>query len=92
MAARVLVTGANGLIGGFVMDAWRAPASRFEPVGLARSAGPNADVVADIRDLDAMVAACEGIEAIVHLAATSAVGNRPTCCRHCARASWPITD
>src|SRR5688500_7399188 len=70
---RVLVTGANGLIGGFVMNAWRAPGSRFDPVGLARQPGPNADVVADIGDLDALVAACEGIDAIVHLAATSAV-------------------
>jgi nucleoside-diphosphate-sugar epimerase len=70
---RVLVTGANGLIGGFVMNAWRAPGSRFDPVGLARQPGPNADVVADIGDLDALVAACAGIDAIVHLAATSAV-------------------
>ena len=41
---RVLVTGANGLIGGVLMDAWRAPGSRFQPVGLARQAGPNADI------------------------------------------------
>lgn len=72
---RVLVTGANGLIGGFVMDAWRAPDSRFEPVGLARQPGPNADVVADITDFDAVAAACNGIDAIVHLAASSAVGS-----------------
>src|SRR3954453_14622530 len=70
---RVLVTGANGLIGGFLMNAWRAPGSRFDPVGLARQAGPNADIVADIGDLDPLVAACAGIDAIVHLAATSEV-------------------
>ena len=70
---RVLVTGANGLIGGFVMKAWRAPGSRFDAVGLARSAGPNADIIADIGDLDALVAGCDGVDAIVHLAATSAV-------------------
>src|SRR5215211_3703507 len=70
---RVLVTGANGLIGGFVVTAWRAPDSRFEPVGLARSPGPHADIVADIGDLDALVESCAGIDAIVHLAATSAV-------------------
>jgi nucleoside-diphosphate-sugar epimerase len=72
---RVLVTGANGLIGGFVMSAWRSPGSQFEPVGLARQAGPNADIVADIGDLDALADACNGIDAIVHLAATSAVGS-----------------
>jgi NAD+ dependent glucose-6-phosphate dehydrogenase len=72
---RVLVTGSNGLIGGFVMDAWRAPDSRFEPVGLARQPGANADIVADITDLGAVTAACDGIDAIVHLAASSAVGS-----------------
>jgi NAD+ dependent glucose-6-phosphate dehydrogenase len=68
---RVLVTGSNGLIGGFVMDAWRAPDSRFEPVGLARQPGANADIT----DLGAVTAACDGIDAIVHLAASSAVGS-----------------
>ncbi len=69
---RVLVTGSSGLIGRMVMDAWRE-SGRYEPVGLARSEGPYADIVADLRDLDAIVAACEGIDAIVHLGATSAV-------------------
>lgn len=72
---RVLVTGANGLIGGFLMNAWRNPDSAFAPVGLARSGGPNVDIVADIRDLDAMTAACEGADAVVHMAASSAVGS-----------------
>lgn len=72
---RVLVTGANGLIGGFLMNAWRAPGSRFEPVGLARDAGPNVDIVADIRDLEAMTSAANGMDAIVHMAASSPVGS-----------------
>lgn len=71
---RVLVTGANGLIGRTVMDAWRA-SERYEPVGLARSTGPYADFVVDIVDLEALVVAMEGIDAVVHLAATSAVGS-----------------
>jgi nucleoside-diphosphate-sugar epimerase len=70
---RVLVTGANGLIGGFLMKAWRQPDSRFAPVGLARDTGPNADIVADIGDLEALESACAGIDAVVHMAASSKV-------------------
>lgn len=66
---RVLVTGANGVIGRVLIDAWRA-SGRYEPVGLARSAGPNTDVRADITDLEAMVRAMDGIDAVVHLAAS----------------------
>jgi nucleoside-diphosphate-sugar epimerase len=65
---RVLVTGANGQIGRVLVDAWRA-SGRYEPVGLARSAGPNTDILADITDLDALVAAMDRIDAVVHLAA-----------------------
>jgi nucleoside-diphosphate-sugar epimerase len=69
---RVLVTGSDGLIGRFLIDAWRESGA-YEPVGLARKPGPYADVVADTTDLEAVTAACEGVDAIVHLAATSAV-------------------
>jgi len=71
---RVLVTGANGLIGRTVMAAWRE-SGRYDAVGLARSEGPYADIVADIVDLESMVAAMDGVDAVVHLAATSAVGS-----------------
>ncbi len=71
---RVIVTGANGLIGRFVIDAWRQ-GDRYEPVGIARQPGPYADVVADISDLEPLVEAFRGANAIVHLAATSAVGS-----------------
>lgn len=68
----ILVTGASGLIGGVVIDAWRR-SGRYRPIGLARSEGPYADVVTDITDLEALVPAMQGVEAVVHLAATSAV-------------------
>jgi len=71
---RIVVTGADGLIGRLVMDAWRA-GDRYEPVGLARKPGPYTDVLTDIADLDALVSAFDGADAIVHLAATSAVGS-----------------
>ncbi|MGB3306041.1 MAG: NAD(P)-dependent oxidoreductase [Thermomicrobiales bacterium] len=71
---RILVTGADGLIGRMVMDAWRG-SSRYEPVGLARKPGPYTDVLGDISDLEAIRPAFNNIDAVVHLAATSAVGS-----------------
>ena len=71
---RVLVTGADGLIGRFLIDAWKESGA-YTPVGLARKAGPYTDVVVDITDLDDVAAACEDVDAIVHLAATSAVSS-----------------
>ncbi len=71
---RVIVTGADGLIGRLVIDGWRS-SGRYEPVGIARKPGPYADVVADISELDPLVDAFRGADAIVHLAATSAVGS-----------------
>ena len=71
---RVIVTGANGLIGRLAIDAWRAD-PRYDAVGLARSEGPHTDILADLADLDALVAAFQGADAIVHLGATSAVGS-----------------
>ncbi len=70
---RVLVTGANGLIGGFVMSAWRTPGSRFEPVGLARSPVPMRTSWPISEISTPWLRRVHGIDAIVHLAATSAV-------------------
>jgi len=71
---RVLVTGADGLIGRLLIDAWRA-SGVYAPVGLARKPGPYADVVADIADLEALAPTMVGVDAVVHLAASSAVGS-----------------
>ncbi len=71
---RVLVTGADGLIGRLLIDAWRESGA-CEPVGLARKPGPYADVVADIAGLAALTPAMQGVDAVVHLAASSAVGS-----------------
>lgn len=69
---KVLVTGSDGLIGRFLIDEWRTSGA-FAPVGLGRHPGTYVDVVADTTDLEAMVEACHGVDAIVHLAATAAV-------------------
>lgn len=71
---RVFVTGANGVIGRVLLDTWRA-GDRYEPIGQTRRPSPYADVQLDITDLDALTAALSGVDAIVHMAATSAVGS-----------------
>lgn len=71
---RILVTGSNGLLGSMLMEAWRnSPV--YQGIGLARTPGSNTDVVVDLQDLDALTEACQGIDAIVHLGASSAVGS-----------------
>lgn len=69
---KVLVTGSDGLIGRLLLDAWRE-SHAYLPVGLGRKPGPYVDVVTDITDLDTVIEASQGVDAIVHLAATSAV-------------------
>ena len=69
---RVVVTGSDGLIGRLALDAWRESGA-YDVVGIARKPGPYTDILADIVDLDALVAAFDGADVVVHLAATSAV-------------------
>lgn len=69
---RVVVTGSSGLIGQMVMDAWRESGA-YEVVGLSRSEGEYTDIVANTTDLDALVAAFRGADAIVHLAGSAPV-------------------
>lgn len=71
---RILVTGSNGLLGGMLLNAWRE-SSDYEGFGLARKAGPNTQVTVDLQDLDGLVDACQGVDAIVHLGASSEVGS-----------------
>ena len=71
---RVVVTGANGLIGRMVLDAWRQ-SGQYDAVGLARSEGPYTDILTDTSDLDALVAAFGGANTVVHLAGSSAVSS-----------------
>ena len=67
---RVLVTGAEGTIGAVVRQYL---ADRYELRPLTRSPVPFPSHVADIADFDAIAPAFEGIDAVVHLAASPAV-------------------
>ncbi|MGH2535598.1 MAG: NAD-dependent epimerase/dehydratase family protein [Thermomicrobiales bacterium] len=69
---RVLVTGATGVIG----TAMRANlADRYNFSYLTHRPADFPSHVADIADLDAIEPAFEGIDAVVHMAASSAVGS-----------------
>lgn len=69
---RVVVTGAGGLIGGMVLRAWKR-AGTYDALGVARSEDELVDVIADTSDLDALVEAFAGADAVVHLAGSAAV-------------------
>lgn len=67
---RVLVTGPGGRIGPHILPLFR---ERFTLRLLDRLSldGPDDSVVADLSDLDVLTKAMEGIDAVLHLAATS---------------------
>jgi nucleoside-diphosphate-sugar epimerase len=67
---KVLVTGAAGVIGGAVRQHL---ADRYELHALTRQPAEFPSHVADIADLDAIQPAFEGMDAVVHLAATISV-------------------
>lgn len=67
---RVVITGSDGLIGRMLMTSLR---DRYDLVGVARKPSPTTSVVVDITDLEGLVNAFAGADAIVHMAATSAV-------------------
>lgn len=69
---KIVVTGSTGLIGRLLIDAWR-DSDLYEAVGLARSASDHTDIQADTSDIDALVEAFTGADAIVHMAGSSAV-------------------
>ncbi len=69
-AKRVLVTGAEGTIGTAVREFL---ADRYDIRSLTLGPAPFPSFAADITDLDAILPAFDGIEAVVHLAASISV-------------------
>lgn len=67
---RVLVTGASGLIGGILRDRL---AGRYDLIGLARHAEDFPHITGDINNLDDMLAACKGVDAVIHMAGVAQV-------------------
>lgn len=70
MTGRVLVTGAAGTIGRAVLDHL---SDRYELVPMTHRPADFPSIVADITDLDALAPHLEGIDAVVHLAASPLV-------------------
>src|SRR3954469_11205236 len=69
-ARRALVTGAEGAIGSAVR---RHLGGRYELVSLTLTPQDFPSHVGDISDLDAIRPAFEGVDAVVHLAASAAI-------------------
>ncbi|MGD9715286.1 MAG: NAD-dependent epimerase/dehydratase family protein, partial [Thermomicrobiales bacterium] len=67
---KVAVTGAAGVIGKAVMELL---GDRYELHAITRSPASFPSVVADAADLEAMTQALDGMDAVVHLAASPAV-------------------
>jgi UDP-glucose 4-epimerase len=65
---RVVVTGASGRIGGYVVPALRAAGHRVESLDLRPAADGTPTQTLDIMDIEALRRAFAGAEAIVHLA------------------------
>jgi NAD+ dependent glucose-6-phosphate dehydrogenase len=66
----VLVTGSAGLIGGILAEHL---SDEFALSGFDRSPGPIPGVCGDLLDEEALVGACRGMDAVVHLAGASQV-------------------
>ncbi len=79
MALRVLVTGGSGFIGSHVLDV--LVARGHTPVNFDRVESPHHDgdpietVIGDATDADALSAALDGCEAVIHLAAMADVND-----------------
>ena len=70
MTTRVLVTGAAGRIGTLLCPRLHRPGRVLRLLDVAPVSGPEV-VQASITDLPAMEAACEGVDAVIHLAGLS---------------------
>lgn len=71
---RVVVTGATGLLGKIVIDAWRI-SGQYDVVGLARSESDYTDILCDTSDLEGLAAAFQNADVVVHLAGSSEVSS-----------------
>ncbi|MEZ4625731.1 MAG: NAD-dependent epimerase/dehydratase family protein [Thermomicrobiales bacterium] len=67
---RVLVTGANGQIGRAVMERL---ADRYALRALTRRPAEFPSVIGDVTDLESILPAFDGIDAVIHLAASPQV-------------------
>src|SRR3954462_562732 len=75
-ALRVLVTGGSGFIGSHVLDVLAARG--HTPVNFDRVESPHAEVetvVGEATDADALTAALQGVDAVIHLAAMADVND-----------------
>jgi nucleoside-diphosphate-sugar epimerase len=66
MARTVLVTGGSGYFGSILVDRCLAQGDDVRVLDLNPSDSAAESIVADVRDLDAVRAACEGVDVVLH--------------------------
>jgi dTDP-L-rhamnose 4-epimerase len=78
LSEHVLITGGAGFIGSHLADELRAAGKRVRVldslVPQVHEGGGAADVVGDVRDIDVLRRALDGVDSVVHLAARVGVG------------------
>lgn len=91
MSRRIVVTGAAGLLGGFVMRALR---ERGETDILGLDQAPGADLTASVLDLAALRRAFEGADAVLHIAAAANIwsGSHERIVEINAQGSWSVLE
>lgn len=66
MARSVLITGGSGYFGSLLVERCLAQGDRVRVLDLHRSDAEAESVVADVRDLDAVRQACDGVDLVLH--------------------------
>ncbi len=66
----MLITGSTGIVGGALREHL---AGRYELIPMTRRPADFESRIADVTSLDDMLAACDGVDAVVHLAAAATV-------------------
>lgn len=99
MPSTVLITGAAGLIGGFLRTGLRRPDRRLRLLDVHLPPDPphldevdEEVVIGSVADLDVIRAACRGVDAVVHLAGIAGEAAWPDILESNIHGTWCVLD